>query len=357
MATGAFPIFLAPRILSRNLSEFTPPMWESVTAAATGNPPPVSPSFPPGTPDPLPTLNVDGGVTNNDPFIYAHDYLARMDPPVDRERMTVCAKDVDRLVINVAPFPTKNAFDVTDGAVKASDVFSIVGKLYTALISQSRFFGEALTKVMNGTTFDLYVIAPSDEELVDSYKGKKPEDTPPALQCATLGAFGGFFYRGFRAHDYALGRRNCQKFLQKWFALPQDNLVIEGGLPSEAAERSAMVEKFGVPPPPPYKAAANQVTPSCATDDLKWIPVIPLCGKAADAIAPIARVAMNGKMLDDIVDLIMQRFKEVVATVLSNIQSRSLRWFLQVGQPFIRVLARSPLRAVLIKGLGDSYRP
>jgi hypothetical protein len=67
---------------------------------------------------------------------------------------------------------------------------------------------------MNGTTFDRYVIAPSDQELVDRYKDKKFEGVPPALQCATLGAFGGFFYRGFRAHDYALGRRNCQKFLQ-----------------------------------------------------------------------------------------------------------------------------------------------
>jgi hypothetical protein len=45
MATGAFPIFLAPRILERKLSEYTPPMWESVTSAVTGTPPPISPSF------------------------------------------------------------------------------------------------------------------------------------------------------------------------------------------------------------------------------------------------------------------------------------------------------------------------
>jgi predicted acylesterase/phospholipase RssA len=342
MATGAFPIFLAPRILSRELSEYTPPMWESVTAEVTGNPPPVSPSFPADTPNPLQTLNVDGGVTNNDPFIYAHDYLARMNPPAEKNLKTVAAKDVDRLVINIAPFPTTDAFDVKSDPAKGADVFSILGKLISALISQSRFFGEALTKVMNGTTFDLYVIAPSDDALSESY---------PALQCATLGAFGGFFYRGFRAHDYALGRRNCQKFLQKWFVLPQDNPLIDGGLPTDGAERISIVEKFGVAPPVNYREAA-----SGATENSKWIQVIPLCGTAAEPIAPVKRDVMTGKMLDEIVGLIMQRFKAVVATVLSNVRSRWLRWFLQAGQPFIRWLARAPLRRRLVKGLGDSYR-
>ena len=37
---------------------------------------PVEPSFPPGMADPFETLNVDGGITNNDPYNYAHDYLA-----------------------------------------------------------------------------------------------------------------------------------------------------------------------------------------------------------------------------------------------------------------------------------------
>jgi Patatin-like phospholipase len=357
MATGAFPIFLAPRILLRNPSEYTPPMWESVVAATTGNPPPVSPNFPPNTPNPLQTLNVDGGVTNNDPFIYAHDYLARLDPPVDINRGTVSGQEVDRLVINVAPFPTTNAFDVNYNPITAANVFSIVGKLFSALLSQSRFFGEALTKVMKGTTFDRYVIAPSDQELVDTYKDKKPK-TPPALQCATLGAFGGFFYRGFRAHDYALGRRNCQKFLQDWFALPQDNPLIDAGLPSSGRQRDTIVQKFGVPPPLPYNQSVEQpAVVKGATADPSWIPVIPLCGAVAEPIGPIPRASITGKMLDDILDLIMQRFKAVMAVVLSNVRSAPLRLFLQAGQPVVRSLARSPLRDTLVKGFGDSYQP
>jgi predicted acylesterase/phospholipase RssA len=358
MATGAFPIFLAARILSRNRCEYTPPMWESVTAEITGNPPPVSPNFPPNTPNPMQTLNVDGGVTNNNPFIYAHDYLARLNPPVDRNQLTVPGGEVDRLVINVAPFPTTNAFDVNYNPITASNVFSIIGTLFSALLSQSRFFGEALTHVMNGTTFDRFVIAPSDQELVDRYKGKKREDAPPALQCATLGAFGGFFCRGFRAHDYELGRRNCQKFLQDWFALPQDNPLIEAGLRASGGQRDTIVQKFGVPPPLAYKESAEQ--PSAAnraTAGPNWIPVIPLCGTAVEPIAPIPRVMITGKMLDNILDLIMQRFKAVMSVVLSNVRSTPLRLFLRLGQPVIRSLARSPLRETLVKGLGDSYQP
>jgi Patatin-like phospholipase len=356
MATGAFPIFLAPRILSRNVSEYTPPLWESVTAATTGNPPPLSPNFPPNTSDPLQTLNVDGGMTNNDPFIYAHDYLARLDPAMESQ-LTVAATEVDRLVINIAPFPTTVAFDVNYNPVAAANVFSIIGKLFSVLLSQSRFFGEALTRVMNGTTFDRYVIAPSDQELVDTYKGKKPKDMPQALQCATLGAFGGFFCRGFRAHDYALGRRNCQKFLQDWFALPQDNRLIQAGLVASGSERDTIVQNFGVPRPLSYNESAKRPTmTNHAIADPKWLPIIPLCGTAAKSISPIQRVTITGKMLDDILDLIMQRFKAVMAAVLSNVRSTPLRLFLKAGQPFIRSLVRLPLRDTLVKGFGDSYQ-
>lgn len=361
MATGAFPIFLAPRILTRKISEYTPPMWQSVTAAVTGNPPPVTPDFPPGTPDPLQTLNVDGGMTNNDPFMYAHDYLARLEPRMPENTVTVTAEKVDRAVINVAPFPTTTAFDVQYNPVKAAGVFSILGRLTSALLSQSRFFGESLTQVMNGTTFDRFVIAPSDTELVEQYKGRPAESRPAALQCAALGAFGGFFYRGFRAHDYALGRRNCQKFLRDSFVLPEDNIVMSDGLRRAGAEKDAILKTFGRPAPRAYNESAEQSGSDAQTADRRdqraWIPIIPLCGGVAEPIVPVPRVKIPGKALDEIMDLIMKRFKGVINVLLSNVQSTPLRIFLRIGQPAIRFLASSPLRDTLVRGFGDSYQP
>lgn len=361
MATGAFPIFLAPRILSRRLSAYTPPMWESVTAAATGNPPPVNPDFPPGTPDPLETLNIDGGMTNNDPFMYAHDHLAALEPPISPSTVTVSAEEVDRTVITIAPFPTTKAFDSHYNPVKEEGVFSVLKRLFSALLSQSRFFGESLAYVMNGTTFDRFVIAPSDAELVDQYKNNPAESRPAALQCATLGAFGGFFERGFRSHDYALGRRNCQKFLRDSFILPDNNIVIGEGLRRAGAEKEAILEKFGRPAPLSYKESAEEPAFDNRKADRQgrrnWIPIIPLCDAAAEPIGPIPRAKITSKALDEIMDLIMSRFKGVMAILLSNLHSKPLRIFLRIGQPAIRFLARSPLRDALVRGFGDSYRP
>lgn len=150
--------------------------------------------------------------------------------------------------------------------------------LFTALISQSRFLGESLTAVVSGTSFSRFVLAPSDAE----------NPTKPALQCGLLGAFGGFFERGFRAHDYQLGRRNCQKFLKDHFRLSIDNPIIDAGLKGfDAARRKAVVDSFD-----PRQRNS--------------IPLIPLCGTAvAEVPAPDQATitsARVGRVLNWIVD-------------------------------------------------------
>ena len=50
---------------------------------------------------------MDGGVTNNDPFNYAHDYLLSLSPA---QLAPTGSEDTDRAVINIAPFPTTKAY-------------------------------------------------------------------------------------------------------------------------------------------------------------------------------------------------------------------------------------------------------
>src|SRR6185312_11702838 len=261
MATGAFPAFLAPRELERSTAEYIPPMWESVTSAATGTPPPIAPNFPPNMTQPFATLNVDGGITNNDPFNYSHDYLASLAPASPSDINPMSAKAADRAVINIAPFPTTAKFTTNFAMAKQSGVLSVLPKLFGALISQSRFFGESLSDIMSGNTFSRFVIAPSDDRLARKYQGAVGHpvaEQPPALQCAVLSAFGGFFDRGFRAHDYALGRRNCQRFLQTRFLLPANNVVMKAALDGmDAAAREAVVSKYARRPPGDY-AGSNK---------------------------------------------------------------------------------------------------
>ena len=381
MATGAFPIFLAPRVLSRRFNEYCPATWETAASKIEGTPPPTAPNFPPDLSNPFQTLNVDGGVTNNDPYNYANDFLHSdvlppappRDPKSKDDRLTV-----DRAVIGIAPFPTTEEYRVKFSAEQRSGIFSALPNLFSALISQSRFFGESLSAIMTGTTFSRFVIAPSDHELVVAHEEascKNPRTVrpqPPALQCATLGAFGGFFERAFRAHDYALGRRNCQKFLCDSFLLPIDNVIMKAALDGldpdtmatvlrnfqrpqpgpyvKSDERKPLAEGCG--PIPPFAAANSDASPQI------WLPLIPLCSpKVTTFMPPIPRARMSNTSLTLVRNLILQRFKVLISHLLSLITSPLLRTFLKIGQPFIRFLAKRPLKNVLIKQLGDAYDP
>jgi hypothetical protein len=343
-ATGAFPIFLAPRPIMRNQTEYTPPMWESINSALSGTPPPIKPDFPEKLPDSFETLNMDGGVTNNDPFNYAHDYLVSLAPP---QLAPTSAEETDRAVLNIAPFPTTEEYPVQYDSAKNSNVFLALSKLFSALISQSRFFGESLDQIMNGTTYSRFVIAPSDDELAKQYAGN-PEAQPPALQCASLGAFGGFFEKEFRAHDYVLGRRNCQKFLLDHFVLPQDNVVIKSGI--QEARRKEILTRFGRPPLGAY-AAPRIVDPNL---EKRWIPIIPLCSEdVLKPVVPRKRTMISDAKLRLIVKMIGKRVRAIVSLWRSQIPSWPLRMFLWPGEWFIPWLAERPLRNLLKRQLRD----
>jgi predicted acylesterase/phospholipase RssA len=364
MATGAFPVFLAPRALSRHQEEYTPPMWESVVSASSGTPPPIRPDFPPELPPTFETLNVDGGVINNDPFNYAHDYLAGRTPLPSGDSDPHSASGTDRAVITIAPFPTIEKFGVDFDVKHKSSIFPALASLFDALISQSRFFGESLTQIMTGTTFSRFVVAPSDPELTEEYRKKagKAGIQPAALQCGSLGAFGGFLEEGFRAHDYALGRRNCQKFLCDHFLLPVNNVIIASGLTDQ--NRDKIIHRFGRRAPGPYAGTEKTGEGECAPvaeDVLKpesvWLPVIPLCSKAVwEPVPPVPRAKISQAKLDLIVDLILGRFRAVALQCLKQIPSGPLRLFLRPGRVIIPCLARGPLTDLLRKQLGDSYQ-
>ncbi len=359
MATGAFPVFLAPRVLERYQCEYCPPHWMSVVSAVTGTPPPVVPNFPKHLPDPFPTLNVDGGVTNNDPFNYAHDYLAALNPPSPNNQNPRDPRHADRAVITVAPFPTVEHPVAVFNAKKNSSILWALPRLFTALIAQSRFFGESLSEVMSGTTFSRFVIAPSDDRLTEDWKkrGRPLHEQPPALQCASLGAFGGFFERKFRAHDYQLGRRNCQKFLADSFVLPVENVVIRSGLERFGpGVRKKVEEAFRKNAPGTY--ADNTLPELQQQAGAHWMPIIPLCTEALRTpIPPVDRAKISRKKLDAIVKMVIARYKVVIGDFIRKVPHPLFRVFLTVGQPVIRWLMKKPLTEALVKEFGEDLEP
>jgi hypothetical protein len=329
-ATGAFPLFLAPRKIDRSASDYLNSPWEALSVP---NPPAVPPHWPLHADDTLATLNIDGGVTDNDPFELAHDYLAIRNPLAILNQQTGelenprASNTANCAVLTVAPFPTEALYDPKYDFAKNSSVFGMLPNLFTVLISQSRFFGESLNVVMSGTSFSRFVLAPSDAG----------NPNKAALQCGLLSAFGGFLERGFRAHDYQLGRRNCQKFLRDHFRLSSDNPIIAAG-----------IEKLD----PSAKAA---VRANFDPRQLGSIPIIPLCGTTVAEVMAPDRATITSARVGHVVNWIVARLHGITKPLLeSAIQSQFDAWAARSAlDTLISTWGRAKLKSFLESELND----
>jgi len=301
-ATGGFPLFLAPRVIDREVKDYLHSPWEPLSNL---NPPAVPPDWPLHADDTFRTLNVDGGVTNNDPFELAHDFLAIHNPLAiinpqtgDLENPRP-ANQANCAVLTVAPFPANMLFEQDYDFDKNSSVLGMLPNLLNTLISQSRFLGESLTAVIGGASSSRFVLAPSDFEHPDE----------PALQCSLLGAFGGFFERGFRAHDYQLGRRNCQKFLRDHFRLANENPIIQAGLNKLSEDRrNAAIQAFD-------------------PQQHHTIPIIPLCGSAVPEVpAPVPATIAQARV-NHVVNWVVDRLHAVAKPLLDSALGTGLESF------------------------------
>jgi hypothetical protein len=293
-ATGAFPLFLAPRKIDRNCADYVNSPWKSIAAPQCS---PVAPHWPLHETDVFTTLNVDGGVTNNDPFQLNHDFLAVHNPLAERNPLTgelhnpPESDKANCAVLTVAPFPARNLFNLNYDFDSKSSVFGMLPNLFTVLVAQSRFQGETLEAVLSAASFSRFVLAPSDAD----------NPNVPALQCGLLGAFGGFFERGFRAHDYQLGRRNCQKFLRDHFRLSMANPIMDGGIKKlMPADREKAFKTFD-------------------SNNLRTLPVIPLCGSAVEEVPIPDRATITPAKINRIVNLIVKRLKVVADPLLATV--------------------------------------
>src|SRR6202044_2906233 len=118
------------------------------------------------------------------PFNYARDYLNSLDPPPPGKQLETDPCRADRAVLSIAPFPTMESYAVDYDTRANSSVLLALPRLFSALVSQSRFFGESLNHLMRGVTFSHFVVAPSDDEVVQQHKksSKKNPPMPQALQ-------------------------------------------------------------------------------------------------------------------------------------------------------------------------------
>jgi hypothetical protein len=213
LASSAFPVGLAPRQLAAPMAEYETRSYPIERGGAT-----LKPNFPPAWrstlgPRGFVFLNVDGGVVNNNPFDFAQYALMG-----DCRAVKTSADDADRVVLMVSPFPEPPAF-LPDGQ-PAMELVAVLRALFPALIDQARFKTSELVPAMDPDDHSRFLIAPDR-----NVNGVEQRYT---IACGLLGGFGGFLDEKFRAHDFQLGRRNCQKFLSSIFGLAADHAIVKG---------------------------------------------------------------------------------------------------------------------------------
>lgn len=326
-ATGAFPLFLAPRRLVRRACDYYYRPWLSTQGSRPAR---VPPAWTLDEKDPFDTLNVDGGLTNNNPFQLAHDFLVSRNP-LATHNGTQNPREANKAncaVLTIAPFTDNAVYDPEFDSEQSGGVLRILPRIISALLGQSRFFGESLAVVTDGKS-SRFVIAPS----------KSNCEKRSVLQCGLLGAFGGFLERSFRAHDYQLGRRNCQRFLREYFRLDEENPIIQQGMSAlTEEERKAVFSEFG-----------------SIDQGRRMLPIIPLCDDAKEDVGTPTLGSITREQIDEIVGWGVRRLRKISGPLIDEIFGQTPgRWFARiVASAFILTMGKSRLKTYLTRELRD----
>ena len=174
--------------------------------------------------------SIDGGLINNEPFAIGLKVL-RDKHPIDLG---------DRYaVVMIDPFP--NSDHDMEEVNPRPDIIAVAKGMFKALRNQAMFNQDGILDAIEGRDHTKFLIEPVRKLKI----GKVMTPVKKHLASAPFSGFGGFMDKSFRAHDYHLGRLNCQAFLRYYFALPEAEVVSKLGLePHDAAKlRFAFNEK------------------------------------------------------------------------------------------------------------------
>jgi hypothetical protein len=210
MATGAFPVGLRARRISRPAASINTNSWIRTISAQD-----------PARTNPLDTLNIDGGLINNEPFELIRDVLDKSAwAGREKDDTSNFNQDYNKFrstILMIDPFPAMApAFKDND------ELMSIVSSTFGTMMGQMRTKPDILINAMSSSDAGQFLISPSRSFPVFGGPGKTVQG-PGAIACGSLGGFGGFMNKEFRIHDYFLGRANCEWFLRQYFTVPKDS--------------------------------------------------------------------------------------------------------------------------------------
>jgi hypothetical protein len=304
IGTGAFPIGLPARLIKRQTSDYNSRAWPYPVDSRRqlDN---LRPQWPPRADekkyDQVLYAGSDGGLIDNEPFELTH-WTIMKSPAHPGAYNETSAEKADRAVLMIDPFPTPSSFDpdLSDGELKEQLwLRKVIASLFPVLKDQARFKAIDLARAANVNVSSRFLIAPSRQITIKRNGRNQEVDAYEPLASGVLGGFGGFLCREFRAHDYQLGRRNCQKFLRDYFVLAADNPLFKNW---------------------PARAAQN---PDLQIEEGKktFRPIIPLFGSAKPEVKPLPWPRVG----DDVIDQFMHHVRLRGNKLVANITRKELK--------------------------------
>lgn len=148
-----------------------------------------------------------------------------------------------RTVILVDPFPSHtdpNLPGKKEGS--RTQITEVLNGLINAATGQLLFKVDDIEEAMDADNYSRFLIVP--KRRVPSSKGDLYCMGSSAIACGAISGFSGFFNRQYRVHDYLLGRRNCQRFLQTRFLVPAETtnpIFLNGYHEKEALQKFTRV--------------------------------------------------------------------------------------------------------------------
>ncbi len=315
IATGAFPFGLSPRAINRAFSNYSRRKWRIPLKPDPGDPSSpnacfkyehIEPAWPSNQEERFNFLAVDGGVMDNEPTELTRRALAEDDLQNPRS-----AEEANRSLIMIDPFPSKKQSSLYSGTeIENKGIGHVFMKLLDSLKSQSRFDPDELILAASNDVYSRFLIAPTrfkNEETIAAYP----------IASGSLHGFGGFLSKKFRKHDFQLGRRNCQQFLRKYFAIPV-----------EKAKQNAVFANY---------SEADFKRFSFQKKGEAYLPIIPILDEAKKEAKPLqwSTLAMKEQELELIRNQLSGRAKlvtnrlieEYIDSGISRALAKAVAWF------------------------------
>lgn len=244
-------------------------------------------------------MSVDGGLIDNEPFEYARRAIM----PNDRTSNERDAARATGAVLMVDPFPEPPDF-AEDDALDAT-VLQVARAIIPMLKNQARFKPDELGAALDKDCSSRWLLAPSRPK-ARSAKATTDENERYGIATGILGGFGGFLDESFRAHDYQLGRRNCQRFLKEVFVVADNNPIV-----SDTDANGQVAPKW------PQAAFNDPRFRSKKSDGKFYCSVIPVVGDAEPEVPEPPWPRIDANRLAVIEKRIAARVDYVVPKLLS----------------------------------------